>query len=62
MVQISKRLVVKKEIPIDTSKDLVNSLDIALADYHCNNKNYEKGLQIFRETLPLLTEQEHNQH
>ena len=61
MVQISKRLVVKKEIPIDTSKDLLNSLDIAMADHHCNNKNYEKGLQIYRDTLPLLTEQEHNQ-
>lgn len=62
MVQISKRLVVKKEIPIDTSKDLLNSLDLALADYHCNNKNYEKGLQLYRELLPLLTEQERNQN
>ena len=61
MVQVSKRLVVKREIPIDNSKDLVNSLDVALADYHCNNKNYEKGLQIYREIIPQLYEPECNQ-
>ena len=61
MVQVSKRLVVRKEIPIDNSKDLVNSLDIALADYHCCNKNYEKGLQIYREILPQLIDSERNQ-
>ena len=61
MVQVSKRLIVKKEIPIDNSKDLVNSLDLALAEYHCNNKNFEKGLQIYREIMPTLTEFERNQ-
>ena len=60
MVQVSKRLVVKKEIPIDYSKDLVNSLDVALADYHCNNNNYEKGLQIYRDIIPELLEHEKN--
>ena len=54
MVQVSKRLVVKKEIPMDNSKDLVNSLDIALAEYYCENNNYEKGLKLYREILPLL--------
>jgi len=61
MVQVSKRLVVKKEVPIDYSKDLIDSLDVALADYHCNNKNFEKGLQIYREILPKLVEPEHQQ-
>ena len=61
MVQVSKRLVIKKEVPIDNSKDLINSLDIALADHHCNNKNYEKGLQIYREILPQLFDSEKNQ-
>ena len=61
MVQVSKRLVVRKEIPLDNSKDLINSLDIALADYHCNNKNYEKGLKIYREIIPQLLEPECNQ-
>ena len=61
MVQVSKRLVVRKEVPIDNSKELVNSLDIALADYHCNNKNYEKGLQIYRDLIPQLMDLERNQ-
>ena len=56
MAQISKRLVVKKEIPMDNSKDLVNSLDIALAEYHCTQKDYEKGLKIYREILPQLVD------
>ena len=61
MAQISKRLVVKKEIPMDNSKDLVNSLDIALAEYHCTNKDYEKGLKIYREIIPQLVDyQERN--
>jgi len=54
MVQVSKPLLVKKTIPIDYSKDLINSLDIALGEYHCNNKDYEKGLQIYREIIPKL--------
>ena len=61
MVQVSKRLVIRKEIPMDNSKDLVNSLDLALAEYHCNNKNFEKGLQIYRDIMPTLTEIEQNQ-
>ena len=41
MVQISRPLVIKKEIPIDNSKDLINSLDLGLAEYYCkNNKCY----------------------
>ena len=60
MVQISKRLVVKKEIPMDNSKDLITSLDVALAEYHCNQKNYEKGLQLYREILPQLSDNERN--
>lgn len=60
MVQVSKRLIVRKEIPIDNSKDLISSLDVALADYYCNNKNYEKGLGLYRELLPQLLEPERN--
>lgn len=54
MVQVSKRLVVKKEVPIENTRDMVNSLDIAIAEYHCSQKNYEKGLKIFRDLIPLL--------
>ena len=60
MVQVSKRLVVKKEIPIDYSKDLIDSLDLALAEYYCNNKDYEKGLAIYRNIIPQLFDEEQN--
>ena len=58
MVQISKRLVVRKEIPVENSQELIASLDVALADYYCNQKNYEKGLNIYREIIPQLPESE----
>ena len=58
MVQVSKRLVVRKEVPLDNSKDLVNSLDLALAEYHCSQKDFEKGLKIYRELLPTLVDNE----
>ena len=58
MVQVSKRLVVRKEVPLDNSKDLVNSLDLALAEYHCSQKDFEKGLKIYREILPTLVDNE----
>ena len=50
-MQVSRRLVVKKEIPIDNSKDLVNSMDLAMAEYYCHNNNYERGLEIFRKLI-----------
>lgn len=55
-MQVSKRLVVKKEIPIDNSKDLINSMDIALAEYYCKNNDYERGLEIYREVIPNIYE------
>ena len=45
-MQVSKRLVVRKEIPVDNSKDLISSMDVAMAEYYCKNNNYERGLQI----------------
>lgn len=59
MVQISKRLMVRKEIPIDNSKDLIASLDLGLADYYCRSKDFEKGLKIYREILHTLTDEEY---
>ena len=50
-MQVSRRLVVKKEIPIDNSKDLVNSMDLAMAEYYCQNNNFERGLEIFQELI-----------
>lgn len=58
MVQVSKRLVVRKEVPVDNSRELISSLDVALAEYYCNNKNFEKGLNLYREILPQLFEPE----
>ena len=50
-MQVSRRLVIKKEIPIDTAKDLLYSMDTAMAEYYCQNKDYEKGLKLYREIL-----------
>lgn len=60
-MQVSKRLIVRKEIPIDNSQDLVNSLDVAIAEYHCNNKEFEKGLKVYREIIPQLVDAERDQ-
>ena len=38
-MQVSKRLVVRKEIPVDNSKDLISSMDVAMAEYYCKNNN-----------------------
>lgn len=53
-MQVSKQLVVKKEIPIDNSKDLINSMDIALAEYYCKNNNFERGLELYRDVIPKI--------
>ena len=53
-MQVSKRLVVKKEIPMDNSKDLIVSLDVAMGEYYCKNNNFERGLEIFRSVIPTI--------
>ena len=60
MVQVSKRLVVRKEVPIDNSKDLINSLDLALAEYYCTNEDFDKGLEVYRNIIPQLFDYEKN--
>ena len=60
MVQVSKRLVVRKEVPVDNSKELIDSLDIALAEYYCNTRDFEKGLGLFKEIIPKLYDNERN--
>lgn len=60
MVQVSRPLYVKKEVPLDYSRELINSLDIAMAEYYCKNKDFEKGLKMFRDTFPMLPESEKN--
>ena len=56
-MQVSKRLVVRKEIPVDNSKDLISSMDVAMAEYYCKNNNYERGLEIFREAIPEIIDE-----
>ena len=56
MVQISKKLVVKKEVPIANNKELGESLDVALAEYYCKNKDFEKGLDLYRKIIPQIEE------
>ena len=58
MVQVSKRLVVRKEIPMDNSKDLIDSLDLALAEYYCTQQDYDKGLEVYRKIIPQLFDEE----
>lgn len=61
MVQISKKLVVKNEVVVDNQKELTDSLELALADYYCKNKEYEKGLKKYKEIIPHLDEQHKRQ-
>ena len=35
MVQVSRPLYIKKEVPLDYSRELINSLDVAMAEYYC---------------------------
>ena len=55
-MQVSKRLVIKKEVPIDTAKelDMLLSMDIAMAEYYCKSSNYEVGLKKYREVIPKM--------
>lgn len=58
MVQVSKRLVVRKEVKVDNTQELITSLDIAMADYYCSNKDFIKGLSLYRDLIPNLSEPE----
>ena len=52
-MQVSKRLVIKKEVPINVSQetDFLTSMDIAIADYYCNNNKLQDGLKKYKEVL-----------
>ena len=60
-MQVSKRLVVQKEIPIDVAKEteLLTSMDIAMAEEYCKAGDIPIGLKKFRDTIPkIYNEQE----
>ena len=42
-------------ITLDKAPVLV---DVALADYYCKNKDYKKGLDLYKASIPLLPEEE----
>ncbi len=56
-MQVSKRLIVKKEVPIDVVRetDLVNSMDAAMSEQYCIAGDFATGLKKFREVIPKLT-------
>lgn len=55
-MQVSKRLVVKKEVPINITQetDFLTSMDIAMADYYCKNGNFEEGLKKYQDVIPRI--------
>ena len=55
-MQVSKRLVVQKEVPINNNKEteLITSMDVALADYYCQKGDFETGLKRYRESIPQI--------
>ena len=61
MGQVSRPLIVKKEIPVTDSQEMLFSLDMALAEYYCNEKDFEKGLKLYNDLLPRLVEPERTQ-
>ena len=61
MVQVSRQLIVKREIPVENNAEMLSSLDVALGEYYCNQKDFEKGLKFYKEIIPSLQEPEKGQ-
>ena len=55
-MQVSKRLTVTKEIPIDLKKemDLILSMDIAMAEQYCKTGDFKTGLKKYNEVIPRI--------
>ena len=55
-MQVSKRLVIRKEVPLDETRrvELLNSMDIAMAEEYCKVGAIQQGLSKFREVIPKL--------
>ena len=60
MVQVSKRLFIEKQVPIDVVKetDMIQSMDVAMADFYCASANYEKGFKKYKEVLPKIFDED----
>ena len=55
-MQVSKPLIVKKEIIYDSSKEFVVPLDFTMADYYLEQKEDKKGLDIIKKLLPDISD------
>ena len=42
---------------MDNSRDLIISMDVAMAEYYCKNNNYDRGLEIYREAISSITDE-----
>ena len=62
-MQVSRRLVIQKEIPISAVKEaeLIISMDIALAEEFCKAGNFSVGLKKYREVIPKITNEKEKQ-
>ena len=55
-MQVSKRLVIQKEVPLNMVKEseLITSMDIAMAEEYCKAGAFPVGLKKFREVIPKI--------
>lgn len=56
-MQVSKRLVIKKEVPLVGGDNLVLSVDTAMAEYYCKNGNFKDGLKKYIEVIPNIQDE-----
>lgn len=58
-MQVSKRLVVRREVPLNVAKEaeLLISMDIAMAEEYCKSGALQTGLNKFRETIPKVVDE-----
>ena len=56
-MQVSRRLVIRKEVPLDAVKEteLLTSMDITMAEEYCKAGALQVGLNKFRESIPKIT-------
>ena len=58
-MQVSRPLVIRKEIPIDAAReaDMLISMDIAMAEYYCQTGDLQSGLKKYKEFLPRIRDE-----
>ncbi len=58
-MQVSRRLVVRKEVPVEVASetDLITAMDIAMAEQYCKSGNFDLGLKKYREVIPNIPDE-----